>query len=166
MPFQISLEKETLIFSAAHFITFADRNGRVICESLHGHNYRVSATVEGELDAHACVIDFIWLRDTLKKITSELDHQVLLATGHPAIAVEQSGGEIIAQFESRRWVFPEDNVRLLAIDNTTAERLAEYIGGRLIEAMKVAGMSVDSFTRISLGVDENEGQWGLWHREI
>jgi 6-pyruvoyltetrahydropterin/6-carboxytetrahydropterin synthase len=166
MSFQVSLKKETLIFSAAHFITFADQNGKLICERLHGHNYRVSATVDGSLDAHGCVIDFIWLRDTLKSITAELDHQVLLATGHPTITVEESGEEIIARFESRRWVFPREDVRLMAIDNTTAERLAEYIGGRLIKAMKSSGMAVDSFTRVSVGVDENEGQWAWWHRDL
>lgn len=162
MSFHVSLEKETLIFSAAHFITFADRNGKVICESLHGHNYRVSARVDGGLDGHACVIDFIWLRDSLKSIAAELDHHVLLATQHPSITIEEVGEEVVARFESRRWVFPRDDVKLLNVDNTTAERLAEYIGGRLIEAMKASGFTVDSFSRISVGVDENEGQWGYW----
>ncbi len=162
MSFQVSLEKQSLIFSAAHFITFAERNGQVICEALHGHNYRVAATVEGELDAHACVIDFIWLRDTIKAITAELDHHVLLATRHPSIMIDDDGAEIIARFESRRWVFPREDVRLLPIDNTTAERLAEHIGVRLIEAMKASGFSLDSFNLISVGVDENEGQWAHW----
>ena len=42
----VRLEKEYLVFSAAHFITF---NGN-ICERLHGHNYRVRAEVHGPLD--------------------------------------------------------------------------------------------------------------------
>ena len=33
--FRVQLEKDTMVFSAAHFITF---NGNV-CESIHGHNY-------------------------------------------------------------------------------------------------------------------------------
>ncbi|MFP6753331.1 MAG: 6-carboxytetrahydropterin synthase, partial [Pirellulaceae bacterium] len=43
--FHVRLEKEQLIFSAAHFITFNDDT----CERLHGHNYRVMAEVRGQL---------------------------------------------------------------------------------------------------------------------
>ena len=74
--YHVRLEKEHLIFSAAHFITF---NGN-ICERLHGHNYRVFAEVHGPLDENAYVIDFIALRDTLKEIVNELDHHMLLPT--------------------------------------------------------------------------------------
>ena len=72
--YHVRLTKEHLIFSAAHFITF---NGN-ICERLHGHNYRVFAEVYGPLDENQYVIDFIALRDTLKEITTELDHHMLL----------------------------------------------------------------------------------------
>ena len=64
--FEVALQNESLIFSAAHFITFGDN----ICETLHGHNYRVACTIRGELDDHACVIDFIWLRDQLQAVRS------------------------------------------------------------------------------------------------
>ena len=37
--FWVRLCKENLVFSAAHFITFAGNT----CERLHGHNYRVAA---------------------------------------------------------------------------------------------------------------------------
>ncbi len=151
--FEVAVEKETLIFSAAHFITFGDQ----ICESLHGHNYRVACRVRGELDGHACVIDFIWLRDRLQEISSRLDHQVLLPDRHPHIHVEQRDQEYHVRFESRRWVFPAGDVTLLPVDNTTAERLAEYIGELLLEPLQqLPGSGVQSFR---VGVDENEGQW-------
>ena len=35
--YRTELNKESMVFSAAHFITF---NGN-ICESIHGHNYGV-----------------------------------------------------------------------------------------------------------------------------
>ena len=79
--YHVKLTKEELIFSAAHFITF---NGN-ICERLHGHNYRVFAEVYGALDENHYVIDFIALRDTLKEITTELDHHMLLPTEHAQI---------------------------------------------------------------------------------
>ena len=85
--FRVELEKEQLIFSAAHFITFADADGNVICEQLHGHNYRVRCTVAGSLSEHGYVVDFIALRDTLAKLVGELDHQMIIATKHPTIVV-------------------------------------------------------------------------------
>ncbi len=162
MSFSVTLEKEALIFSAAHFITFVDGAGQTICESLHGHNYRVAAQVDGALDRHACVIDFIWLRDTLQQITRRLDHHVLLPERHPDIHVHQDGGEWIARFEERRWVFPEQDVVVLPIDNTTAERLAEYIGGVLIRALQDRQLPMEQIQRVVVSVDENEGQWARW----
>jgi 6-pyruvoyltetrahydropterin/6-carboxytetrahydropterin synthase len=57
--YRVTVSKDDLVFSAAHFITF-DGN---VCERLHGHNYRVSADVFGQLDENYYVVDFILLRD-------------------------------------------------------------------------------------------------------
>ena len=67
--FRVQLQKESMVFSAAHFITF---NGDV-CERLHGHNYRVAAEVFGPLDENHYVVDFIALRDTLKALADSVE---------------------------------------------------------------------------------------------
>ncbi len=152
--YSVKLDKEYLVFSAAHFITF---NGNV-CERLHGHNYRVRAEVHGPLDANQYVIDFIALRDSLKAICDELDHRMLLPTEHPAIRVIADEREVVATFEDRRWVFPRGDCILLSMPNTTAELLARYIGHRLLNELTVkTGVRPN---RIRVGVDENFGQWG------
>lgn len=153
--FEVSVEKESLIFSAAHFITFGDQE--LICEAIHGHNYRVACHVRGSLDPHACVIDFIWLRDRLLEITSQLDHHVLLPQNHAQIHVREIDDHFEVQFEQRRWVFPAAEVTLLPIENTTAERLAEWIGQQLLTAIQKLGHT--QISQLRLGVDENEGQW-------
>lgn len=150
----VRLEKEYLVFSAAHFITF---NGN-ICERLHGHNYRVRAEVHGPLDENHYVIDFIALRDNLKALCDELDHRMLLPTQHPAIRVTHDDREVTAQFEDRRWIFPLGDCVLLPVPNTTAELLARYIGERLLERLAAQTGGRPSVLRI--GVDENFGQWG------
>lgn len=149
----VRLEKEYLVFSAAHFITF---NGN-ICERLHGHNYRVRAEVQGPLDENHYVIDFIALRDALKAICDELDHHVLLPTEHPQIRVESDEREVVATFEDRRWVFPRGDCILLPVANTTAERLAQYIGQRLLDDLFQRSETRPDLLRV--GVDENFGQW-------
>ena len=151
----VKLEKESLIFSAAHFITFAGN----ICERLHGHNYRVFAEVYGPLDENEYVIDFIALRDALQAITQELDHRMLLPESHPTIKVQADAKEVLVTFEDRRWIFPLDDCAILPMNNTTAERLAEYISERLLSALKVQGIT--NIQKLVLGVDANEGQWAI-----
>ncbi len=154
----VRLEKEQHVFSAAHFITFAGD----VCERLHGHNYRVSVEVSGPLDENQYVVDFIALRDELKKLTDELDHRMLLPTSHPLIRVTASEVDVEAVFEpdGRRWVFPRGDCALLPVSNTTAELMAQYLGERLLGALE-ARLAFRP-ERLEVAVDENCGQWGVW----
>ena len=151
--FAVHLEKEQLIFSAAHFITFGDN----VCERLHGHNYRVACEVVGPLNVQGYVIDFIALRDELARLVGQLDHHVLLPTLHPAIQVQSVNNEVVATFEDRRWVFPDEDCCLLPVDNTTAEKLAEHLGNQLWPLVQ---SQVPLVEQMIVSVDENEGQWG------
>jgi 6-pyruvoyltetrahydropterin/6-carboxytetrahydropterin synthase len=154
--FHVRVTKDYLVFSAAHFITF---NGNV-CERLHGHNYRVAAEVAGPLDENHYVVDFIALRDALRDIVAELDHHVLLPTQHPLIRVTASERSVEAKFEDRRWEFPREDCVLLPIAQTTAELLAQHIGGRLKDALSARIASQPNRWRVE--VDECEGQIGVW----
>ncbi len=154
--FQVSLCKEQLTFSAAHFITF---NGD-ICEALHGHNFGVRCEVTGQLTTDRYVIDFVALRDELAQIVLELDHHVLLPEKHSMISVETGTGEVVVRFRDRRWIFPSGDCRILPVANTTAEELAQYIGDRLMDALRARLGMLDNIDRVIVGVDENQGQWG------
>src|SRR5436309_10604826 len=157
--YRVRLEKEQHVFSAAHFITY----GGDVCERLHGHNYGVAVEVEGPLDENQYVIDFIALRDELKSLTDELDHHVLLPISHPLIRVQPRDQEVEAVFtpDGRRWIFPRSDCVLLPLSNTTAELLAEYLGQRLLAAIEKRTGATPA--RIEVAVDENHGQWGVWH---
>ena len=151
----VRVTKDTLVFSAAHFITF----NRNVCERIHGHNWRVEAEVEGPLDENHYVFDFIALRDGLQTLVHELDHRVLLPDRHPMIQVEISDDEreVTARFESRRWVFPREDCLILPIENTTAELIARWIGQSLIERLQLNQQH--RLTRLRISVEENFGQW-------
>ncbi|MEM9351468.1 MAG: 6-pyruvoyl tetrahydropterin synthase family protein [Planctomycetota bacterium] len=153
--YHVRLEKERHVFSAAHFITYGDD----VCEPLHGHNYRVGVEVHGPLEQNQYVVDFILLRDRLQEIVDALDHKMLLPTGHPTISVRAEGAEVVARHGERRWVFPAEECVLLPVENTTAERLAWYIGGRLRELLPVE--AVAAIDRMRVAVDECDGQWGV-----
>jgi 6-pyruvoyltetrahydropterin/6-carboxytetrahydropterin synthase len=157
MPYRVRLDKEHHVFSAAHFITFAGN----VCERLHGHNYCVAVEVDGPLDENHYVIDFIALRDELKIITDELDHRMLLPTGHPLLKVTADDREVEVTFtpDGRRWIFPRGDCLILPVSNTTAELLANYIGQRLLAAIQRRTGQRPS--RLQVAVDENHGQWGV-----
>lgn len=154
--YHVRVTKDYLVFSAAHFITFAGN----ICERLHGHNYGVEAEVWGPLDENHYVIDFIALRDSLKRRVDDWDHHMLLPTSHPQICVTEEGREVVARFEDRRWVFPQEDCILLPIPNTTTELLAKCLGQFLLADLAELGCAVPHLLQI--GVDENNGQWGYW----
>lgn len=157
----VRVTKDTLVFSAAHFITF----NRNVCERLHGHNWRVEAEIEGSLDENQYVFDFIALRNGLQALVLELDHRVLLPDRHPMIQVEVSGDqqEVTARFENRRWVFPREDCYVLPVENTTAELIARWIGQSLRSQLKLNQQC--GLMRLRISVEENFGQWAdCWLR--
>ncbi|HEX3869677.1 MAG TPA: 6-pyruvoyl tetrahydropterin synthase family protein [Pirellulales bacterium] len=153
--YRVRVAKPSIVFSAAHFITFAGN----VCERLHGHNYHVAAEVSGPLDENQYVIDFIALRDALLAVCNELDHHVLLPTKHPTIHVSADAQSVDVTFEERRWVFPRGDCVLLPIANTTAELLARHIGGRVLDELHARTGARPTAIRVE--VDECDGQWAI-----
>gem|GEM_PF-150978 len=152
--FRVLLQKEQLVFSSAHFITFAGD----ICECLHGHNYGLRAEVEGNLDENRYVIDFIAFRDALSELVKQLDHHMLLPTMHPMIQVDEQIDEVTVRFRKKRWVFPREDCMLLPIANTTAEEIAWWIATQLKK--KLYSQIGPRLSMLEVSVDENHGQWG------
>ncbi len=148
----VRLTKDYLVFSAGHFITY---NGDT-CERLHGHNYQVTAEVFGPLDENHYVVDFIALRDELRRLVEPLDHRMLLPLAHPLIRVEVGQDEVEARFGDRRWVFPRTDCVLLPVANTTTELLARYLGRQLLDALQARTGKRPQ--RIRVEVDECRGQ--------
>ena len=61
-------------FASAHQL----RGYKGKCENIHGHNWRVILSVQGEvLNEIGLLIDFNELKNILKKITGSLDHKNL-----------------------------------------------------------------------------------------
>jgi len=150
--YHVKVTKDYLVFCAGHFISYQGDQ----CERLHGHNYRVAVEVEGELDANHYVFDFIALKDRTRAITDELDHRMLLPTRNPVIRVEAGPKEVDVHYRDRRWLFPRDECVLLPIENTTAELLARYIGGRLLDALQAQHQYRPPVLRVE--VEESFGQ--------
>lgn len=159
MSYRVTVERNTLRFAAAHFATFEGQ-----CEALHGHNYDVIVEVEGELTDDSWVVDFSALKSMTRALCQELDHKFLLQGESRALQIEEGKSNWKVRFLERGWVFPKSDVLPLPIDNTTAERLAEWFARRLREALAERGAT--NVTSITVGVEEMPGQTGWWKEAV
>ena len=93
--FEVSVEQT---FAAGHAL----RNYKGACENVHGHNFKVRVTLEGErLDETGLLVDFLDVKKHMGDIIARLDHQFL---------------NEIAPFD---------------VKNPSAENIAEYFYGEL-----------------------------------
>lgn len=61
----------TFHFAASHFLT--KYHGK--CENLHGHNYKLIITIEGEVQEDGMVMDFKIIKEKVNKhVVDVLDH--------------------------------------------------------------------------------------------
>ena len=160
--FRVSVTKDDLVFSSAHFITYAGHR----CEGLHGHNYRARVTVDGALDpADRLVFDFLELKRIMRRLCRDIDHLVLLPTQSQRITVVEDGGSVRVSVDGApRYVFPRRDCALLPVPNTTVEMLAELLATRLraeLEALGARGL-----TAIEMEIEENVGQSATYRMEL
>jgi len=95
---------------------------------------------------------------TVAAICKQLDHRFLLPRKSRSLEIEERDGEYEIAFSDRRYVLPESDVAALPIDNSTAERLAEWLNGRIRAALSASGAS--NIGRVTVGVEEAPGQVG------
>lgn len=151
MELKIDGWESRIRFSASHIVPTIEK-----CERLHGHDYAVHLSVEGEPDSSGMIMDFILLKETLKRVIEELDHKVLLPAKSSLIKIEE-GNPVRIQVGEKSYMLPAEDVSILDIGAASAEHLAQYILRRLMEAIEIP----KNVSRLSIGVDEGPGQ-GAW----
>jgi 6-pyruvoyltetrahydropterin/6-carboxytetrahydropterin synthase len=130
--YKVRVVKDYLVFCSGHFISYEGHK----CEGLHGHNYRAAVEIEGPLDENHYVFDFVTLKRAARTLVDELDHRMLLATRNECFALEESATTIRVRARDKEYTFPRADCVLLPIENTTAELIARYLGGRLLEMLQ------------------------------
>ncbi len=158
--YRVRVTKDFLIFSAGHFITLEWG----ICERIHGHNWRVAIEVEGPLNEHEYVFDFIALLDLGRALCGRLDHRMLLADGTGLIRLRDDGPNWRAEFDTRFWSFPKEECVVLPVPNTTTERIAAWFADQLIGSIQGRGLPAPPVLRVE--VEENAGQSAMVERRI
>ncbi|MDJ0837361.1 MAG: 6-pyruvoyl tetrahydropterin synthase family protein [Acidobacteriota bacterium] len=137
MKISVQFYKDRQKFSAAHFTIFAD--GEV--ERLHGHNYVVEVTLEGDRLEDGMIFPFHLVKPVINRLCKEWDEYVLLPTTAPAVRIEENGDQVELHLETSQcrkfYSFPREDVVLLACNNISSENLAvlflEKLSGELGE---------------------------------
>jgi 6-pyruvoyltetrahydropterin/6-carboxytetrahydropterin synthase len=160
-PHAIRFEHDALHFSSSHFITFGTPEK---VEALHGHNFRIRASVAGPLNRMSYVVDFLVAFDILKRICEMLSHKVLLPKDHPYIKLHAGSDTIDVTLPPLCWTFPKDDTITLPVRNTTTEALAEYIGTlfrKLLEQENAFEVPSQQY-RITIELEESPGMWAIY----
>ena len=88
--FEVSVEET---FAAGHAL----RGYRGKCENVHGHNYKVQVTIEGErLDSIGLLVDFVEIKRLMHAVVDRLDHQFL--NDLPPFDAENPSAENMAKY--------------------------------------------------------------------
>ena len=156
----VTVERQRLRFAAGHFATFADE-----LEPIHGHNYDVFVEVRGGLIAESWVVDFSLLKRLTREVCETLDHKFLLQMASKALSIQDDRTHYQIQCRDQSpYRLPKHDVAALPIDNTTAERLAEYIAGQL--AQSLAAQPGLRLATLRIGVEEMPGQAAWFEMEM
>jgi 6-pyruvoyl tetrahydropterin synthase/QueD family protein len=151
MQKQFNVRVEGVKFDAAHFATFEGK-----CEPLHGHSYEVAAEVEGALTEDSWVVNFVQLKSLLRRLCKDLDHRFMLQADSRVLEIDPTESHWKVRTPSGvGYVLPRQDVISLPIDNTTAERLAEWLSGRVWQSLEEGGARLHS---LALEVWEGPGQ--------
>jgi len=151
---EITIEKEDMKFSSAHFTIFEQS-----IERLHGHNYQVRLRLRADRLQHGLLIDFAVLKHEVRRLCAELDEHVLLAGEHPELQIRTSGESLELQCRGKRWLLPAEDCCVLPLANVSCECLAAYfcrsIADRLRQPLQAAGVHT-----LVTEVQESPGQAG------
>jgi 6-pyruvoyltetrahydropterin/6-carboxytetrahydropterin synthase len=148
--YRIVLAKEDFKFSAAHFTLFPDGGA----ELLHGHNYRVQVSLSGgTLDDEGLLVDLERFKKVLRSRCARLDSVTLLPSASRRLRWSQADGAVEVRCGERVYRFPEKDVLLLPLVNTSIELLARMLWEEL--APHLAGSRVAA---MGVSVEESAGQ--------
>lgn len=110
--FEVTVEQT---FAAGHAL----REYKGKCENVHGHNYRVQITVEGEkLNRIGLLVDFVELKRVVREVVEKLDHQFINDL-EPFTVINPSAENMAKYF------YDEVSVRMKAPDADVPTRIAQ-----------------------------------------
>lgn len=160
LDYSIRVYKQYFNFASSHFLIFEDGSR----ESLHGHNYRVQVKGSVKQLSADMVFDFLDIKPIVREVCDSLDHKLLLPQNNPGLKIQEKGKSYYVQTpDESEFLFPKQDVLLLPLHNTSAERLAIYIAKKIREIVKERFKF--SFKELEIEVEETPGQCAIYKLE-
>ncbi len=161
LNYSIKVYKQYFNFASSHFLIFDDGTR----EPLHGHNYRVMLKGEAGMLKGDMVFDFLDIKPIVREVCDSLDHKLLIPKENPQLEIHSEDMNLNIKTPcGSKFSFPKDDVLLLPILNTSAERLAIYI------CSEIRKITYDRFNfkfqTLEVEVEETPGQSAIYiHKE-
>lgn len=154
----IELEKY-FKFNSSHFVTYEGFR-----ENLHGHNYKVSIKlIAAQLDSNFMVTDFDNVKPVMTQICNELKHCLLIPKWNKHIKISVTDSEVNILCEDGTFFsFPKNDVKVLEIDQISAECLAQYITKQFLKIFKEKHIIINKIKKVRVKVYEDKGKCGIY----
>lgn len=150
----ITIAKEYLKFSAAHFTIFSATER----ERLHGHNFTVSAEITATVDDNGMTSNYRVYKDALKRCCEAIDEYMLLPAQSPFLTIEPEGCEYVVRFAQETLRFLQADTLLLPIRNTTVEEFSHYLLSQLLADDEL--VAIEGLQALQVSVASGPGQYG------
>lgn len=158
--YAVKVYKQYFNFAASHFLIFKDGTR----EPLHGHNYRVMLKGDGQKLEGDMVFDFLDIKPIVREVCDSLDHKLLLPGENTDLKIDTKEKQFeLTTPDGSFFSFPKEDILILPIQNTSAERLAIYIANEIKEL--VFKRFNFAFTKLEIEVEETPGQSAVFTLE-
>ncbi|MBT8115975.1 MAG: 6-carboxytetrahydropterin synthase [Arenicella sp.] len=150
----IEIHKQYLHFSVAHFTIFSETSR----ERLHGHNFRIAASIPGEVNDNGLCFDYAIYKKILQQVCTRFDEYTLIAENSPHLTIEEEGDYYRITHNKIPMMLLKSDTILLPIRNVTIEELSHYLLAEVIgDKALLDELRIHQFEmRVSSGPD----QWG------
>lgn len=130
---------------------------------MHGHNYRVSIDVEGQLGPNGYVVDFGVVKKIARRVCERLNERTLVPMLSDCLTISDDGPQVVMRYENDEFRLPRTDAALLPIVHSSAEELARYLAGELRRELATEGIT--EIVAIQVGVEETTGQAAYYREE-
>lgn len=108
-------------FEAAHRLPYAPEGHK--CARLHGHSFRVTLTITGEVDAQTgWILDFATIDEAWRPLHAQLDHRHL----NEVEGLSNPTSEHLATWIFRRLELPAGKLAAVTVHETCAAACTVY----------------------------------------
>ena len=148
-------------------------------EKLHGHNFTVHCELDASVGDNGMVSDYSEFKAEIRDLCADWDECMLVPGQSPHLQIQtfthdQAGSElglgledctsntdqnkkhVKVVFNGDMMVFPEDDVRVLPVENITVEELSRLLLD--LVTLRFNKLAIDDIGRVSITVGSGPGQ--------